>query len=116
MIHAFGESPRQDVLVLDIDSTTYSLESRKREKAVVEHHKKNRGKPCYQWSVGFARGKVVFQKLNEGNSHCISCSKEIVESVAAELEQPISIIRVDGGCFSADTLDWTISNGYLEPS
>ena len=97
LIYAFGESPRQDVLVLDIDSTTHSLESRKREKAVVGPNKKNRGKPCYQWSVGFARGEVVSQKLNEGNSHCISCFKELVESVAAKLEQPISIIRVDGG-------------------
>jgi len=112
LIHEFGESPRQDVLVLDIDSTTHSLESRKREKAVVGRNKKNRGKPCYQWSVAFVRGEVVFQKLNKGNSHGISCFKEMVESVAAKLEKPISIIRVDGGYFSADTLDWTISKGY----
>lgn len=112
LIHEFGESPRQDVLVLDIDSTTHSLESRKREKAVVGRNKKNRGKPCYQWSVGFVRGEVVFQKLNKGNSHCISCFKEMVESVAVKLKQLISIIRVDGGYFSADTLDWTISKGY----
>jgi len=102
----------QDILVLDIDSTTHSLESRKREKAVVGRNKKNRGKPCYQWSVAFVRGEVVFQKLNKGNSHGISCFKEMVESVAAKLEKPISIIRVDGGYFSADTLDWTISKGY----
>jgi len=112
LIDDFGESPRQDILVLDIDSTTHSLESRKREKAVVGRNKKNRGKPCYQWSVAFVRGEVVSQKLNKGNSHCISCFKEIIESVAAKLEKPISIIRVDGGYFSADTLDWTISKGY----
>jgi len=112
LIHDFGESLRQDVLVLDIDSTTHSLESRKREKAVVGRNKKNRGKPCYQWSAAFVRGEVVSQKLNKGNSHCISCFKEIVESVATKLEKPISIIRVDGGYFSADILDWTIEKGY----
>jgi len=45
----FGEAFRQDIVVLDIDSTTHSVESRKREKAVVGYNKKNPGKPCYQW-------------------------------------------------------------------
>lgn len=112
LMHDFGESLRQDVLVLDIDSTTHSLESRKREKAVVGRNKKNRGKPCYQWSVAFVRGEVVSQKLDKGNSHGISSFKEMVKSVTTKLEKPISIIRVDGGYFSADTLDWTISKGY----
>ena len=31
----FGEAFRQDIVVLDIDSTTHSLESRKRQKAVL---------------------------------------------------------------------------------
>ncbi|KKL62046.1 hypothetical protein LCGC14_2189150 [marine sediment metagenome] len=108
----FFDQSTVHVLVLDIDSTTHSLESRKREKAVVGHNKKNRGKPCYQWSAAFVRGEVVSQKLNKGNSHCISCFKEIVASVAAKLEKPISIIRVDGGYFSGDTLEWTIEKGY----
>ncbi len=47
LIGDFGESPRQDILVLGIDSTTHSLESRKREKAVLGYNKKNKGKPCY---------------------------------------------------------------------
>jgi len=82
------------------------------ERVMRSSEAKNRGKPCYQWSVAFVRGEMVFQKLNKGNSHGISCFKEMVESVAAKLEKPISIIRVDGGYFSADTLDWTIERGY----
>jgi len=112
LINDFGESPRQDLLVVDIDSTTHSLESRKREKAVVGYNKKNRGKPCYQWSVAFVRGEVVAQKLNAGDTHCIFCFKELVESVSNKLGEPISIIRIDGGYFSGDLLDWTRSKSY----
>lgn len=112
LIDEFGESPRQDILVLDIDSTTHSLESRKREKAVVGFNKKNRGKPCYQWSVGFVRGEVVSQKLSPGNTHCKSSFKEIVELVSTKLGRPISIIRMDGGYFSSDILDWAVSKYY----
>ena len=112
LIHDFGEAPRQDIGVVDIDSTTHSVESRKREKAVVGYNKKNRGKPCYQWSVAFVRGEVVAQKLNAGNTHCTSCFKELVESVSNKLGQPISIIRIDGGYFSGDLLDWTKDKNY----
>jgi len=112
LIHDFGESPRQDILVVDIDSTTHSLESGKREKAVVGFNKKNKGKPCYQWSVAFVRGEVVAQKLNAGNTHCTACFKELVEAVSNKLRQPISIIRIDGGYFSADTLNWTRDKEY----
>lgn len=112
LIHQFGESARQDVLVLDIDSSTHSLESRKREKAVVGFNRKNRGKPCYQWSIGFVRGEVVYQKLSAGDAHCISSFKEIVTSVASKLGKPISIIRVDGGYFSANILDWIVEHDY----
>jgi hypothetical protein len=66
----FGEAFRQDIVVLDIDSTTHSVESRKREKAVVGYNKKNPGKPCYQWSVGFVRGEAVANKLYAGNTTC----------------------------------------------
>ena len=112
LIHDFGESTRQDILVVDIDSSTHSLESRKREKAVVGYNKKNKGKPCYQWSVAFVRGEVVSQKLNAGNTHCTSCFKELVENVGNKLGYPISIIRIDGGYFSGDILDWTNAKNY----
>lgn len=112
LIHDFGESTRQDILVVDIDSSTHSLESRKREKAIVGYNKKNKGKPCYQWSVAFVRGEVVSQKLNAGNTHCTSCFKELVENVGNKLGYPISIIRIDGGYFSGDILDWTNAKNY----
>ena len=112
LINDFGESPRQDILVVDIDSSTHSLESRKREKAVIGYNKKNKGKPCYQWSVAFVRGEVVSQKLNAGNTHCTSCFKELVENVGNKLGYPISIIRIDGGYFSDDILDWTNAKNY----
>jgi len=55
----FGEATLQDFPILDIDKSTHSLESKKREKAVPGFNKKNRGKPCYQWSCGFIREEVV---------------------------------------------------------
>lgn len=112
LIQQFGESARQDVLVLDIDATTHSLESRKREKAVVGFNKKMRGKPCYQWNVGFVRGEVVCQKLAAGNTDGRSSFEELVESAHVTLGQPISIIRMDGGYFSAKILDWIVGKGH----
>lgn len=112
LLQEFGESPRQDILVLDIDGSTHSLESRKRGKAVVGFNKKKPGKPCYQWNVGFVRGEVVTQRLLAGNTTCKVPFKEIVESVVEKLGQAISIIRVDGGYFSGEYLDYITDKGY----
>lgn len=60
---AHGESTRQDVVILDIDSQTHTLESRKREQAVVGRNRKKPGKPCMQWNVGFVRGEAISQRL-----------------------------------------------------
>jgi len=111
LIRAFGESPGQDVLVVDIDATTHSLESRKREKAVVGMNKIKRGKPCYQWSVAFVRGEVVAQKLMAGNTSCKTPFKELLQNVKAKLGKEISIVRLDGGYFSAENLEFTKSEG-----
>jgi len=40
LVQDFGLSPNQDILVLDLDSQTISLESRKREKAVRGYNKR----------------------------------------------------------------------------
>ena len=56
---AHGQSPCQDVVLCDIDSQTHTLESRKREGAVVGYNRKKPGKPCLQWNVGFVRGEAV---------------------------------------------------------
>lgn len=109
LILNYGESARQDILVLDIDSTTHSLESRKREKAVTGFNKKNRGKPCYQWTVAFVRGEAISQKLNAGNTHCKVSFKEMVLSAKAKLSREISIIRVDGGYLSGKNLEFVVT-------
>ena len=102
----FGEAFRQDIVVLDIDSTTHSLESRKRQKAVVGYNKKNPGKPCYQWSVGFIRGEAVAHKLYAGNTTCKNHLKDTLEMVTEKIPQPVSIVRLDGGYLSAELLNF----------
>lgn len=104
----YGEAFRQDIVVLDIDSTTHSVESRKREKAVVGYNKKNPGKPCYQWSVGFIRGEAVAQKLYEGNTTCKAHLKDTLSLVTKKIPQPVSIVRLDGGYLSAELLDYIV--------
>jgi hypothetical protein len=102
----FGEAFRQDIVLLDIDSTTHSVESRKREKAVVGYNKKNPGKPCYQWSVGFIRGEAVAHKLYAGNTTCKHHLKDTLDMVTKKIPQPVSIVRIDGGYLSAELLDY----------
>jgi hypothetical protein len=108
----FGEAFRQDIVVFDIDSSTHSVESRKREKAVVGFNKKNRGKPCYQWSVGFIRGEAVVHKLYAGNTTCKQHLKDTVDMVMGKISQPVSIVRLDGGYLSADLLEY-IDDAHL---
>ena len=108
----FGEAFRQDIVVLDIDSTTHSVESRKREKAVVGYNKKNPDKPCYQWSVGFIRGEAVAHKLYAGNTTCKQHLKDTLNLVTKKIPEPISIVRLDGGYLSAELLDY-IANRNL---
>lgn len=105
----FGEAFRQDIVVLDIDSTTHSVESRKREKAVVGYNKKNPGKPCYQWSVGFIRGEAVANKLYAGDTTCKHHLKDTLNMVTNKISQPVSIVRLDGGYLSAELLDYIAS-------
>ncbi len=104
----YGEAFRQDIVVLDIDSTTHSVESRKREKAVVGYNKKNPGKPCYQWSVGFIRGEGVAHKLYAGNTTCKDHLKDTLDLVTKKISQPVSMLRLDGGYLSADLLDYIV--------
>ena len=104
----FGEAFRQDIVVLDIDSTTHSVESRKREKAVVGYNKKNPGKPCYQWSVGFIRGEAVTHKLYAGNTTCKNHLKDTLDMVCKKIPQLVSIVRLDGGYLSADLVQYIV--------
>lgn len=105
---AHGESTRQDAIILDIDSQTHTLESRKREQAVVGRNRKKPGKPCMQWNVGFVRGEAVSQRLMAGNTHGSQSLQWIVEDVQGKLGKPISILRLDGGYLSGNTLNYAV--------
>lgn len=98
-------------MVLDLDSQTISLESRKREKAVRGYNKKKKGKPCYQWNVAFIKGEVATCLLRAGNTHGITCFKELVTETKEKLNKPISIIRVDGAYLSGDIIDLILEEG-----
>ena len=47
----FGLSLHQDFPIIDIDMTTFSLESKLRESVIPDYNKIKRGKPCYQWTA-----------------------------------------------------------------
>lgn len=105
-----GESARQDVVILDIDSQTHTLESRKRQQAVVGRNRKKPGRPCMQWNVGFVRGEAVSQRLMPGNTNGSQSLQWIIEDVRQKLGQPMSILRLDGGYLSKDTLNYAIKH------
>lgn len=113
ILRTYGDSFREGgIKILDIDQTTHTLESKKREKANRGFNKKNPGKPCYQWSVGFIKGEIVSQKLDEGKSNCKRNFRIIVEDVKEKLGVDDFIIRVDGGYMSAEYLDYIVESGY----
>lgn len=114
ILKEFGESSIQDIPILDIDGSTHSLESRKREKAVIGYNKKNRGKPCYQWSVGFVREEAISQKLHPGNTKTGTFPnfENIVFDTQKKLGVNNLIIRVDGLYCNAKMLNYCFSKGH----
>jgi hypothetical protein len=129
-----GSCTSQSIIIVDIDAQTHTLESRKREKAVVGFNRKKRGKPCYQWNVAFVCQEAVAQRLSAGNIHCRSVLLELLLDVCQKLQTELMILRLDGGYLSGDILntlwklgmqiiiacryDWIISQGVAlyEPS
>lgn len=114
ILKEFGESTVQDLPILDIDGSTHSLESRKREKAVIGYNRKNRGKPCYQWSVGFVREEAVSQKLHPGNTKtgAFAFFEQIVRDAQKKLGIKNLIVRVDGLYCNAKMLNYCFSEGH----
>ncbi len=106
----FGESACQDFPVLDIDSTTHSVESRKREGAVAGFNRQNKGKPCYQWSVGFIRGEAISQNLMFGNQRPSVDFKDLIQDVMNKLGTANLVIRADTAYLSAPNLSFVIDN------
>lgn len=105
MLLRHGTCVQQPLVIVDIDAQTHSLESRKREKAVVGFNKKKPGKPCYQWNVAFVLNEAVSQRLMAGNSHCRQAVLSLLDDVAEKLSHPLIIVRLDGGYLSGDVLD-----------
>jgi len=100
-----GACAQQPLVIVDIDAQTHTLESRKRQKAMVGFNKKKPGKPCYQWNVAFVCHEAVSQRLMAGNSHCRQAVLALVDEVAQKLDDPLMLVRLDGGYLSAEVLE-----------
>lgn len=105
LIKRHGTCAQHPLVIVDIDAQTHTLESRKREKAVVGFNKKKPGKPCYQWNMAFVCDEAVSQRLMAGNSHCRRTVLSLLDDVAQKLDNPLMIARLDGGYLSAEVLD-----------
>lgn len=104
-----GSCSQQPLVLVDIDSQTHTLESRKRQKAVVGFNKKKPGKPCYQWNVAFVCGEAVSQKLMAGNSIGRQSLRWLLDDVQRKLQPSLMIVRLDGGYLSGEVLDELVS-------
>ena len=58
----FGDSPRQELIVVDIDQSARPTYACKREGATTGKTSKI-GQNCLQWSVAFCAGEVIDQEL-----------------------------------------------------
>lgn len=110
LVREFGDASRQTIGIVDLDQSTHSLESRKREKAVPGFNRKAPGKPCYQWSVAFVCGELVSQKLDRGNTSCKKHFIELLNSVQEKLSFQTIIVRIDGAYISAPQLDYLLGH------
>jgi hypothetical protein len=101
----FGNSTTQPVVIVDIDSQTHTLESRKREKAVVGYNRKKPGKPCYQWNMAFVCHESVNQRLMPGNSRGGESVLWLIDDVKSKLNNPLTIVRLDSGYLKGEILN-----------
>ncbi len=102
MVLEFGDAPRKDLIVADIDQSCRPTYARKREGATTGKST-GRGQNCLQWSVTFCAGEVIDQELKEGYRHCIDDFKERYQQTLRVLGR-IDILRIDGGYLSAENL------------
>jgi len=107
-----GQSTQAPEKVLDVDSSTHSMESRKREKATPGYNKRHKGDDCYQQSAAFCNNELITQKLDAGHVHC-SQRLEYLYKKAVKILGEIHIIRLDGGYFSLKTILFLIEKGVL---
>ena len=109
----FGSSFLQDFPVVDIDMTTFSLESKLREGAVPGYNKIKRGKPCYQWSVAFCAGEVIANILADGNTVSLTTFTEMLENIKQVFPSKLFMLRLDSGYLSADVLNYITGNNLF---
>jgi ribosomal protein L31 len=76
LILEFGDSFRQESIIVDIDQSSRPTYANKREKATTGKSPKRADNKCLQWSVSFSVGEVIDQQLKEGYRHCIDDFKE----------------------------------------
>ncbi|MCP3965381.1 MAG: transposase [Desulfobacteraceae bacterium] len=104
LISEFGDAPRDDLIIVDIDQSTRSTYACKREGATTGKTPKH-GQNCLQWSVVFCDGEVIDQQLKEGYRHCIDDFKERYQQALKVLSR-IDVLRIDGGYLSAENLQY----------
>jgi len=113
ILNDFGQSFNQVFPVVDMDMTTFSLESRLREGACPGYNKKNRGKPCYQWTAAFCAGEIVANKLAEGNTVSLTTFSTMLEGLEAMFHSKLFMLRLDSGYLSAETLNYATDKNFF---
>jgi len=103
LLKAHGQSIQTSEKVLDVDGSTHSMESRKREKGTPGYNKRHKGDDCYQQSAAFCDNELITQKLDAGHVHCSQRLKYLFEK-AVKILGEIHIIRLDSGYFSIKTI------------
>ena len=71
----FGDAPRRELIIVDIDQSARPTYAQKREGATTGKSQK-KGQLCLQWSVAGSSGEVIDQQLKEGYRHCIDDFQE----------------------------------------
>jgi hypothetical protein len=103
LLREHGESVQASEKILDVDGSTHSMESRKREKGTPGYNKHHKGDDCYQQSAAFCNNELIFQKLDAGHVHCSQRLKYLFEK-STKILGKIHMMRLDSGYFSIDTI------------
>jgi hypothetical protein len=102
-----GQSVQSSNKILDVDGSTHSMESRKREKGTPGYNKQNKGADGYQQSAAFCNNELITQKLDAGHVHCSQRLKYLYHESTKILGE-IHMIRLDSGYFSVDTISFLV--------
>lgn len=112
LLKEHGQSIQASKKVLDVDGSTHSLRSRKREKATPGYNRQHKGNDCYQQSAAFCSDELIFQKLDAGHVHCSQRLKYVFQK-AVKILGEIHLIRLDSGYFSIDTILFLLEKGVM---